>query len=254
MASQVDLNADVGESYGQWRLGDDEAMLRVVTSGNVACGFHAGDPLTLRRTCAAAVVAGVEIGAQVSYRDLVGFGRRFLDASADELAADVTYQIGALDGVSGGRVTYVKPHGALYNTVVHHEAQAEAVVAAVVAYHRPLAVLGLPGSRLLALAEQAGLQVVREAFADRGYTSAGTLVPRSEPGAVLHDPDEVADRAVRLVIGGEVVAVTGEVIAVEADSVCIHGDTPGAVAMASAVRAALLAAGVEIRGFMGQDR
>ncbi len=247
----VDLNADLGESYGQWRLGDDEAMLRVVTSANIACGFHAGDPLTLRRTATAALAAGVTIGAHVSYADLAGFGRRFLDVAPDELAADVLYQIGALDGICGGRVAYVKPHGALYNTVVQHEAQARAVVAAIAAYHRPLAVLGLPGSLLLEYAAQAGLAVVREAFADRAYTAAGTLVHRSEPGAVLHDPADVADRVVRLVTEGVVTAHTGESVAVAAESICIHGDTPGAVAMASAVRAALLAAGVSLAPFAG---
>ncbi len=251
MRGVIDLNADLGESYGTWRLGDDEAMLRVVTSANVACGFHAGDPLTLRQTCAAAVSARVAIGAQVSYRDLVGFGRRFLDASPDELAADVLYQIGALDAMCGGGVTYVKPHGALYNAAVRHEGHAGAVVAAVRAFHRPLAILGLPGSRLLELADEAGLPIVREAFADRAYTATGELVPRSEPGAVLHDPSEVAARAVQMVSTHQVRAITGELVEVAPDSICIHGDTPGAVAIAVAVRQALEEAGVEIAPFSG---
>ncbi len=250
MLDHVDLNSDLGESYGPWRLGDDAAMLGLVTSANVACGFHAGDPLTLRNTCAAAVAAGVTIGAQVSYRDLVGFGRRFLDASPDELAADVLYQIGALDAMCGGRVAYVKPHGALYNTVVHHEAQAAAVVAAIRSFHRPLAVLGLPGSRLLDLVDAAGLPTVREAFADRAYTAAGTLVPRNLPGAVLHDPAEVAARVVQLVTSGTLTAITGESVTVDAQSVCIHGDTPGAVGIARTVRSALVAAGIEIAAFV----
>ena len=262
MSTAVDLNSDLGEGFGVWPLGDDEAMLRLVTSANVACGFHAGDPLTLRRTCAWAVEHGVAIGAQVAYRDLAGFGRRFLDASAEDLAADVLYQIGALDGIAraaGGRVSYVKPHGALYNTIVHHEGQAAAVVAAVTAYqpgdHQghagPLPVLGLPGSRWLALAEEAGLVAHAEAFADRAYTPQGTLVPRSEPGAVLADPDEVAERCVRMVLEGRVEAVDGSTVEVRPASLCVHGDTPGAVAMATRVRAALERAGVAVTAFAG---
>ena len=181
----VDLNSDVGESFGRWRLGDDEAVLRVVTSANVACGFHAGDASTLRRTCAVAAREGVVVGAQVGYRDLAGFGRRFIDIDPSELADDVVYQIGALDGlarVEGTRVRYVKPHGALYNAIVHHEAQAQAVVDAVRAYDADRPLMGLPGSVVLRVAEEAGLRTVRVAFADRGYTPEGTLVARSQPG------------------------------------------------------------------------
>lgn len=248
----VDLNSDVGESFGRWTLGDDAAVLRLVTSANVACGFHAGDPSTLRRCCELAAEHGVTVGAQVGYRDLAGFGRRFLDVDPVELADDVTYQIGALEAmarVSGTRVAYVKPHGALYNTAVHHEAQAQAVVDAVAAYDRDLPVLGLPGSELLARAEAAGLRPVREAFADRGYTPEGTLVARSQPGALLEDPAEVARRVVRLVSEGVVTAVDGTDVAVDAESVCLHGDTPGAVEMAAQVHAALEAAGVAVRPF-----
>ena len=248
---RLDLNADVGESFGPWRLGDDAALLEVVTSANVACGFHAGDPLTMRSTCATARARGVTIGAHVSYPDLAGFGRRFVDAAPDELAAAVLYQIGALDARSGGAVAYVKPHGALYNTIVRHEGHARAVVAAVTAYHRPLAVLGLPGSLFLDYAEAAGLVTVREAFADRAYTAAGTLVPRSQPGAVLHDPAAVAARVVRLATTGRLTAITGEELTVTAESVCVHGDTPGAVAIAAAVGAALAAAGVAVGAFAG---
>lgn len=249
----VDLNSDVGESFGRWELGDDEAVLAEVTSANVACGFHAGDPTTLRRTCAWAVERDVVIGAQVGYRDLAGFGRRFIDVEPAELADDVLYQVGALEAMAraaGGRVAYVKPHGALYNTVVHHEAQADAVVAAVRAYDAGLPLLGLPGSVLLAKAEAAGLRTVTEAFADRAYTPEGTLVSRREPGAVLHDPEDVAARVVRLVTTGRLTAVDGSEIAVAADSVCVHGDSPGAVAMAQAVRAGLEAAGVTLRSFV----
>ncbi len=248
----VDLNCDVGESYGQWVLGDDAALLPLVTSANVACGFHAGDPVTLRRTCELAAAQGVVIGAQVGYPDLPGFGRRFLDMAPAELTDAVIYQIGALEAlarVAGSRVAYVKPHGALYNTIVNHEQQAAAVVRAVREYDAALPLLGLPGSVVLRLAEQAGLRAVPEAFADRAYTASGALVPRREPGSVLHRPDEVADRVVRLVTAGDVVAVDGSVVRIDAASVCLHGDSPGAVEMARAVRAALSRAGVAVRPF-----
>jgi 5-oxoprolinase (ATP-hydrolysing) subunit A len=237
--STLDLNADVGESFGRWQLGDDEALLPHLTSANVACGFHAGDPLTLRRTCADAVRLGVVIGAQVGYRDLAGFGRRFIDVSPEELAADVLYQLGALDGLAqaaGGRVGYLKPHGALYHAVTRHEGQARAVVDAVVSYGG-LPVLGLPGSLLLALAADAELPTVAEGFADRGYRADGSLVPRGEPGALLTDPAEAAAQAVRLAAAGDV------------RSLCVHGDSPGAPAIAAAVRTALTDAGVTVAPF-----
>ena len=250
----MDLNSDLGEGFGAWRLGDDEALLDVVSSANIACGFHAGDPRTLLATCERAVAKGVVIGAQVGYRDLAGFGRRFIDYESADLVADVIYQLGALDGLAraaGDRVLYVKPHGALYNTIVHHEQQAAAVVEAVQRYDPDLPVLGLPGSIFLHLAEDAGLTTVREAFADRGYRPDGTLVSRREPGALLHDPAEVAERMVRLVTDRTLVAVDGTVIKIEADSICLHGDSPGAVAMARAVYAALTAAGIPLTAFAG---
>jgi len=248
----VDLNSDLGESFGRWRLGDDEALLGVVTSANVACGFHAGDASTLRRTCAQASERGVVIGAQVGYQDLAGFGRRFVDVHPNELVDDVLYQLGALEAfarVAGSTIRYVKPHGALYNAVVHHESQAAAVVEAVRTYDDSLAVLGLPGSALLAAAERAGLRAVQEAFADRAYTPSGTLVPRTEEGAVLHDATEVAERVVRMVTEGVVEAVDGTTVRVDASSVCVHGDSPDAVTMATAVRDALTAAGVKLGSF-----
>ena len=247
-----DLNSDLGESFGRWVLGDDEAMLGLVTSANVACGFHAGDPRTLRRTCALAAEAGVVVGAQVGYRDLAGFGRRFVDVAPDELADDVVYQIGALDGlcrVAGTAVRYVKPHGALYNAIVHHEEQAAAVVAAVREYSADLPVLGLPGSAFLRAAEKAGLRTVREFFVDRSYTPEGTLVSRRAEGAVLHDPSEVTKRVLRLVSDGVVMAVDGSDVVVTAESACVHGDSPGAVEMARAVRAGLEQAGIALRAF-----
>ncbi|MFL6111598.1 MAG: LamB/YcsF family protein [Catenulispora sp.] len=248
----LDLNSDLGEGFGIWTLGDDDALLEVVTSANVACGFHAGDPDILRRVCGIAARRGVAVGAQVGYRDLAGFGRRSIDVPPESLTNDLLYQIGALDAfarVAGTRVRYVKPHGALYNRAVRDEAQAAAVVAAVRLYDRSLPILGLPGSVLLAQAEAAGLVAVEEAFADRGYTAEGTLVPRSQPGAVLDDPAEVAQRVVRMVSSGRIRSVAGTDVPVSASSVCVHGDTPGAVAMAVTVRDALRAAGVRIAAF-----
>lgn len=250
---RIDLNSDVGESFGSWTMGDDAAILRSVSSANVACGFHAGDPSGIARTCREAVAAGVVIGAHVGYRDLAGFGRRFLDCSPTELADDVLYQLGALEALAraaGGGIRYVKPHGALYNAIVHHEAHAQAVVDAVKAFGGDLPLLLLPGSVALARAERAGLRGVAEAFADRGYTPAGTLVPRGEPGAVLHDAQAVAARMVRLAHEGVVEAVDGTDVRVAAESICLHGDTPGAVAMAAAVRAGLEDAGVSVRAFV----
>jgi 5-oxoprolinase (ATP-hydrolysing) subunit A len=236
----MDLNADVGESYGSWVLGDDAALLPLITSANVACGFHAGDPLTLRRTVAGAVAHDVVIGAQVGYPDLVGFGRRAMDVAADELEADVLYQLGALDGLAraaGSRVRYVKPHGALYHRVLYDEGQASAVVSAVIAYDAGLSVLTMADGALASAAAAQGLRVVREGFADRAYGADGRLVPRDQPGAVHTDAAVVAAQAVRLAEGGEV------------DSLCLHGDTPGAVEHASAVRSALSAAGIAVAGF-----
>ena len=249
----MDLNADLGEELDGVRT-DDAGLVEVVTSANVACGFHSGDPTTMHRVSALCVARGVAIGAQVSDRDRDGFGRRFLDVGAAALADDVLEQVASLDALAravGGRVGYVKPHGALYHAVVHHERQAAAVVDAVRGYDDGLAVLGLPGSRWLALAEEAGLRPVREAFADRAYAADGTLVPRGEPGAVVRDQAVVVERSVRLATAGEVVAADGTVLQVAAESLCLHGDTPGAVTLARAVRAALTAAGVGLAPFAG---
>ena len=248
----MDLNADLGESFGSWNMGDDAAMFRLVTSANVACGFHAGDPITMLDSCRAAFELDVTVGAHVGYRDLAGFGRRSLEMSFDELFGEVLYQLGALDGVAhavGASVDYVKPHGALYNRLVHDAEQASAVVAAIQAYDPGLPILGLPGSQLLIQAREAGHPVFVEAFVDRAYQADGTLVPRSQEGAVLHDVDSIVERAVRLATMGEVVAVDGTVVQVRPDSLCIHGDTPGAVEMAAGVRAGLEAAGVELESF-----
>ncbi|GAA2275899.1 5-oxoprolinase subunit PxpA [Streptomyces hawaiiensis] len=250
--TSIDLNADLGEGFGRWRLTDDEQLLSVVTSANVACGFHAGDAVTMRRVCELAAERGVRIGAQVSYRDLAGFGRRAMDVPPAELAAEVAYQIGALEvfaRAAGARVAYVKPHGALYNRVVHDEEQAAAVVDGVLLADAALPVLGLPGSRLLTLAGKAGLPVVTEAFADRAYTDAGTLVPRTLEGAVVTDPDAVVERSLALARSGEVVSRSGTRIEVRARSLCLHGDTPGAVELARRVRERLETSGVRVEAF-----
>ncbi|GAA1134592.1 5-oxoprolinase subunit PxpA [Kribbella jejuensis] len=250
----MDLNADLGEGFGSWSMGDDSALLEVVTSANVACGFHAGDPSIMRRVTAEAVERGVAIGAHVGYADKAGFGRRFVDVEPTVLRDEVVYQLGALDAfarIAGDRVRYVKPHGALYNTIGHHVEQATAVVSAVAEYDKTLPVLGLPGSAWLRLAAEAGLPVVHEAFADRAYTAEGTLVSRRLPGSVLHDADEIAARCVAVAGGYEIRDVDGDSLVVEAASICVHGDTPGAVEIARRVRGALEGAGVELRPFTG---
>ena len=250
----IDLNSDLGEGFGVWRLTDDDALLGLVSSANVACGFHGGDPSTMRRVCERAAANGVAVGAHVGYRDLAGFGRRRMDLDPVELRDEIVYQVGALDGfarAAGTSVRYVKPHGALYNTVVHDEGQAGAVVQAIQMYDAGLPVLGLPGSALLRKAAAAGLTTVAEAFADRAYTPQGTLVSRREPGAVLDDPDEVVARCVRLATEGTLMAVDGSAVEVDARSLCLHGDTPGAVDLARRVRRALEEAGVEVASFVG---
>jgi len=250
----MDLNADLGEGFGIWRLGDDEALLDLITSANVACGFHAGDASTMRRICAAATERGVTIGAQVGYRDLAGFGRRRIEYAFDELRDEVVYQIGALDAfcrLAGTSVRYVKPHGALYNTAARDESQAAAVVAAVAGYDPGLPVLCPPGSVLAQLATGAGLRAVAEGFADRGYQANGALVPRTAPGALITDPDQAAERAVRMAVEQRVVAVDGTHVPAPVESICLHGDTPGAVTAASRVRAALSRAGVALASFAG---
>ncbi|MGY2900243.1 UPF0271 protein [Curtobacterium sp. PvP017] len=248
----IDLNSDLGEGFGAWTMGDDAAMLDVVSSANIACGFHAGDPTIMLATARAAAERGVAIGAHVAYRDLAGFGRRPMHVTADELHADVVHQLGAMAAtarVAGTAVTYVKPHGALYNTACADPVQAEAVVRAIADVDGSLAVLALPGSELLLAAGRHGLRAVAESFADRAYEPDGSLASRSKPGSVLHDPDEVAARVLRMVTEGVATAVDGSELQVRADSVCVHGDSPGAVAMARAIRATLTEHGVTIAPF-----
>ncbi|MBA1200698.1 LamB/YcsF family protein [Pseudomonas capeferrum] len=253
----IDINSDLGESYGQWRMGDDAAMLEVVTSANVACGFHAGDPAGILRTLKAAHRKNVAIGAHVSYPDKVGFGRRNMDVASDELTADVIYQIGALQGLAtaaGTHVRYVKPHGALYNTIAHDRRQGLAVIEAIRAVDPGLILVGLAGSSLLELARNEGLHCVAEAFADRAYTPQGTLVSRREPGAVLHDPKIVARRMLRLVEDGMIEAIDGSLTHINADSICVHGDSPAAVDMARELRRVFELANITLAPFAGALR
>ena len=248
----IDLNSDLGESLGAWTMGDDAAMLDIVSSANVACGFHAGDPAGILATLKAAHARGVSVGAHVAYPDLLGFGRRNMDVASADLVADVIYQIGALQGLAqaaGTRITYVKPHGALYNTIAHDSAQALDVITAIRDVDANLALVALAGSPLVRWAQDAGLRVIAEAFADRAYTPQGALVSRREKGAVLHDSALVAQRMLRLVRDGVIQAIDGSLARVQAQSICVHGDSPGAVEMARAVRMALESDGVVVRSF-----
>ena len=248
----IDLNSDLGEGLGAWRMGDDAAMLGIVSSANVACGFHAGDPAGMLRTLRLACTNGVAVGAHVAYRDLVGFGRRNMDVESADLIADVIYQIGALKGLAaaaGTAVRYVKPHGALYNTIAHDVRQANDVITAIREVDPSLTLVALAGSPLLGWAREQGLRVVAEAFADRAYTPHGALVSRREPGAVLHDADLIAERMLRLICDGVIKAIDGSRVAIQADSICVHGDSPGAVAIANQVRTRLTKAGVTIQSF-----
>lgn len=251
MAS-IDLNSDLGESYGAWSMGDDGAMLSVVSSANIACGFHAGDPAGIYRTVKAAVANGVVIGAHVSYPDRVGFGRRDMDVTTDELIADVIYQIGALKGIAsaaGASVRYVKPHGALYNRIANDAKQGQAVIDAIKAIDSSLVLMGLANAPILDLARKSGLSVVSEAFADRAYTPQGQLVSRQEEGAVLHDADAIAARMVQLAREGTLEAIDGSIIKIDAQSICVHGDSPGAVAIAKQIRQRFEAEAIAIRSF-----
>ncbi|OZS73397.1 hypothetical protein CHI95_16940 [Providencia rettgeri] len=252
MKKQIDLNSDLGESFGQWEMGNDTAILPVVSSANIACGFHAGSPEGILKTLNAAKENGVAVGAHVGYPDLVGFGRRNMDIASSELTADVIYQIGALQGLAtaaGTQVLYVKPHGALYNTIAHDKRQAMAVIDAILTIDKQLILVALAGSPLIEWARECGLNVVAEAFADRAYNSDGTLVSRKLAGSVLHDPQIVADRMLQLVMEGGVMSIDGKFTPVDAGSICVHGDSPGALEMAKQVRAVLEKQGIEIYGF-----
>ncbi|UGT40511.1 LamB/YcsF family protein [Nocardia yamanashiensis] len=247
----VDLNSDLGEGFGAYRMGDDAAMLDVVTSANIACGFHAGDPSIMRRTCALAVERGVRIGAHVGYRDLPGFGRRAIDIAPADLRDETLYQLGSLDAfarAAGDRVRYVKPHGALYHAAAADRALADAVVAALREFDSSLALLGPAGTEMEAAATAAGTPFIGEGFADRAYTPEGLLAPRGLPGSVLGEDDAVA-QALSIARTGKAATVDGGTVAVHAASICVHGDSPAAVAMARRIRTALDDSGVPLRPF-----
>ena len=246
---QIDLNADVGESFGVYRYGDDEGVVPCVSSVNIACGFHAGDPAVMRSTVQLARLHGVAIGAHPGFHDLPGFGRREMHLGAAELETLIAYQIGALAAIAaseGTRLSHVKPHGALYNMAARDAAMADAIARAVRGVDASLVLFGLSGSQLTAGGERAGLRVASEVFADRGYRADGSLAPRGTPGAVVTDAAEVARRAVDMAVRHAVTALDGASVSVRADTICVHGDTPGAAAIARAVRDALRSAGIDV--------
>jgi UPF0271 protein len=248
----IDLNSDLGESFGPWPMGDDVAMLSIVTSANIACGFHAGDPAGILSVLKEAAKSGVSVGAHVGYRDLAGFGRRNMEPTSAELIGDTIYQIGALQGLAkaaGTTVRYVKPHGALYNTMAHDARQAAAVIDGIKAIDPSLMLMALAGAPIVNQARAAGLMVICEAFADRAYNADGSLVSRRLPGSVIHDPQAVAERMLRLVVEGRITAIDSTDVALEAQSICIHGDTPAAVVIAHTLRDTLVSRGVELKSF-----
>lgn len=244
--SPINLNADLGESFGAWRMGDDAALLQVIGSANIACGFHAGDPVVMRETVRLAVANGVSLGAHPAFPDLQGFGRRVMQLSPKELEATILYQVGALQAMAaaeGGRVSHVKPHGALNNMACADEAMATIVARAVKALDRELILLAPAHSALERAGEAAGLRVAREVFADRSYQADGQLTPRSQPGAVLHGAQDCVQHVLRMLDAGGIVTTDGQRLPTRIDSICVHGDGPGAVEAARAIRDALEAAG-----------
>ena len=247
MTAKIDFNCDMGESFGMYKMGFDEEVIKHITSANIACGFHAGDPMWMRHTVDLALRHGVAIGAHPSFPDLNGFGRRNMVVSADEAKNDVTYQVGALQAFTADKkLQHVKPHGAMYNMAVNDESLAQAICESILEIDPEMILVALAGSRWLDIAEDMGLKVAREIFADRALNADGTLVSRSQPGSVIHDTAEVVERSLRMVTEGKATAITGEQIDVQADSLCLHGDTPGAVEMAASLKRELEAADVEI--------
>lgn len=251
----IDLNSDLGESFGRWTLGNDVEVMRSITSANIACGFHAGDPGVMRETVRRAKAAGVAIGAHPGFPDLVGFGRRNISATPQEVEDFVIYQVGALAGIAaaeGARLQHVKAHGALYNMAIRNRELAAAIARAVVAFDRTLVLFGLPGTELLQAGEAAGLKVAAEGFADRAYEADGSLTPRDRPGAVIHDAEEVVRRAVRMAQEGVVTAMNGQDLPMRVDTICTHGDTPGSHELTRRIRDALERAGVRVRAVGAQ--
>ncbi len=246
---KVDLNSDIGESFGAYKMGDDAAVMDAVTSANVACAFHAGDPLVMKKTIKNCAEKGVAVGAHPGYPDLVGFGRRNMKCTPEEEYADCLYQIGAISAfccANGLCIQHVKPHGAMYNQAAKDPELAGAIAQAVKDSGKDLILMGLANSEFEKAAKEMGVPFAAEAFADRGYMPDGSLVPRSQPGAIIHDVNAAAERVVRMVTEGTVEAIDGTVINFRPHSICMHGDTPEAVEMAKAVRSALQAAGVKV--------
>ena len=247
MAGKIDFNCDMGESFGMYKMGLDEEVIKYITSASIACGFHAGDPMWMRHTVRLAEEHGVAVGAHPSFPDLNGFGRRNMAVTPPEAKDDIVYQVGALQAFTRAKkLQHVKPHGAMYNQAVNDEALARAICEAILEVDPEMVLLALSGSRWIKIAEDMGLRVAREIFADRALSADGTLVSRSQPGSVIHDTQEVVERSLRMVTEGKATAITGEKIEVQADSLCLHGDTPGAVEMAKSVKQELRAAGVQI--------
>jgi 5-oxoprolinase (ATP-hydrolysing) subunit A len=253
----IDLNADMGESFGAYSIGSDEAVMTSISSANVACGYHGGDPSVMRRTVRLARERGVAVGAHPGFPDLVGFGRREMRVAPQDVEDLVLYQIGALAGIAQGegiRLSHVKPHGALYNMAVKDRSLADAIARAVAAFDRTLVLFGLPNSDLVRAGQAAGLRVALEGFADRAYEPDGSLTPRSRTGAVIHDVETVVQRAVRMAMDGVVIATDGSELAMRVDTICTHGDTPGAQALTRALRTGLEHAGVKVAAVAGTPR
>jgi UPF0271 protein len=254
MTATLSLNTDIGEGYGAWAIADDEALLGLVTDANLACGFHASDPDIMRRTCRTARQRSVAVGAQVGFRDVLGFGRRFIEVPRATLSNDVLYQLGALSAftsVERTPIAYVKVHGALYHAAVRHDSYALAIIDAVLDFDAGLPVLCQPDTTFWRAVRDAGLGTIAEGYLDRAYTADGLLVPRGQPGAVITDPEVAAQRAVRIATERTVTAIDGTVIDMPVDSVCVHSDSPGAPELAAAVRQALTEAGVTLRSLAG---
>ena len=248
MASEIDFNCDMGESFGMYKMGFDEEVIKHISSANIACGFHAGDPMWMRKTVDLAEQHGVGVGAHPSYPDLNGFGRRNMNATPEEVRNDVVYQAGALKAFTSNRnLQHVKPHGAMYNQAVDDADLGKSICEAVLEVDSNIILLALAGSTWIDVAKGMGMRVAREVFADRAVNSDGTLVPRSKEGSVIHDINEVVERSLRMVTEGKILSVEGDIVEVEADSICLHVDTPAAVDMAKTLKREFLAAGVEVK-------
>lgn len=245
----VDINCDMGESFGVYRLGSDEEMMAHITSANIACGYHGGDPIVMERTISLAKSHGVSVGAHPGFRDLVGFGRRSMELTPQEVRNDLIYQVGALSAfaqIEGLSLQHVKPHGQLYNLAAKDESMTKAICEAILALEKNLILVALSGSKMAEIASKSGLKVAREAFADRAYHKDGSLVSRKREGSVIHDPERVAERVIRMVQEGKIQSIEGDLIDLEADTICVHGDTPGAVQLAQTIRRKLQEAGIPV--------